>query len=305
MIFGYVKKRVIEGMRLILNVKTLKELIINIILFLFSNFCFIITIFFLLQTVQYLIIGNKFYSTDLKFMTNSKSKELSTFFSFNKEVNQECLIYFKEKKCLKNNFFSKSLDFNFGKKLYEIEFDIDLDFVDKPENFVYYLKFFFSKKNQENNIEIEDFVILQKKNYFLKIFHDFFFGKNEKVLSKKILIDLRHKEKLYGILKLKMLKNQTFIKDIIIRVNEKTNFFVHFYNNYKYFIFFCLFIFCLVSANIGYFLLVTLFYCFRISLKVTEEQIEEKKDLKENKNNNEEVPTKGFIKKLFEKVFLE
>ena len=276
----------------VLSIKTLKEIVKNIILFLSLNFFFIFTTIYICRISNTLILGDKFQSFSLSFI--SEKKTLNSLISFDKFSTLKCKNNHKTKLCLKWEKNEQIVDLTLKKDIFEIQFETKLLFVDKIQSFVYDFNLYNYLDKTKNNHS--GFMMLKKEKFYKKNIMDFF-DEDYSFLSKKFVIDFRNYNRpSFANLRLKMIKDQTFIKDLIIHINQRTNVLVRFYYDYQKYILFFSFLFLMSFFNFIYLSTISLIYFFKIATFL--ENINFNKEEEENK-----IEKTGYMKKMMSLMF--
>ena len=213
--------------------------------------------------------------------------------SFEKFSKLECENKHSSQLCSKYKNNEQILNLSLKKDIYEIQFETKLLFTDKIQNFVYDFNLYdFTQKKKINNSGF----MIEKNEKFYKQNIINYFEKDFSFTSKKFVLDFRNYNRpSFGNLKLKMIKDQTFIKDLIIHVNRRCNFLVKFYYEYRSFILIIGFFVLLGVLNFFYFLLFFIIYFFRIA------NFLESINLGEEKNG--EIEKTGYMKKIMSLMF--
>lgn len=213
-----------------LSMTTFRKIFLHIVaLFIYSIFAFILTTLLILL-IKSATIGNIFHRVDLDMQVSNSN--IYSFITFLPKEDIECEKYMPTSTCdfVKDN--AQYVNFNMRHLVYEMLIEVIVVNSGVRKNFYYDLDLLSPDPSRQK--KLQGMIIPPSRGLF-SWFYKQFINEEEIFTSKPLTIDFRFdKRPRMAVISLKELKDETFVKDVRIHIDVKTNFLMKFLKNHEF-----------------------------------------------------------------------
>lgn len=220
-----------------LTISTFRKIVIHVLVFVIYSLFIIGVAGALIVMLQQSTIGKVFHTVELDTIVSNKN--IYSFVAFRSNKDLECELYMPQSTCEFVKTRAQYVDFNLTNNLYEITVEATVISSGLKKNFYYDLDTL--SPDPIKSTKLQGMMIPVSSGIFNWLYRRFI-SEEEVFSSRTMIVDFRFDNSpRVGILAFKEIKDETFIKNIRVHLDIKSNFLMKILHRYQIIVLFWLF----------------------------------------------------------------